>query len=135
LAQFRKGPETISFQTPEAAAMTKTVTVHSQQKWECFYEGRKTQNSLLIESNRLGQEGWELVTVLYYKDIKGEMCWGAFFKRPSTGDAHPASDGQAALARSVVVPTASPANASPVKASPAEAGFDLTDTDFKLAAE
>ena len=68
--------------------MTKLVTIQSQQKWECCVESRMTETSLTIESNRLGQEGWELVSVLYYKDPKGAMVWSGFFKRPSAGQAH-----------------------------------------------
>ena len=33
--------------------------------------------------NMLGDQGWELITVLFHPDVKGEMTWTGFFKRPS----------------------------------------------------
>ncbi len=65
--------------------MTKTVTVHAQQKWEYATRIRKTDTALLVELNASGQEGWELITVLNYKDLKGVTSWIGFLKRPSTG--------------------------------------------------
>ncbi|MGD0900597.1 MAG: hypothetical protein ABR915_22420 [Thermoguttaceae bacterium] len=106
--------------------MTKIVSIQGQQKWECCYESRKTETSLLIEINRLGQEGWEIVEVLYYKDQKGAMCWTAFLKRPSTGQAPPpAASPQAAT----VQPPAT------TESTPSHEGFDLSDDEFKLAPE
>ena len=67
--------------------MTKVITVQSQQRWEYCFESRRTESALLIQFNELGQQGWELVDVLYYKDIKGAMAWTAFLKRPSPGQA------------------------------------------------
>ena len=63
----------------------KTVVVQAQQRWDYCFETRKTENALLIALNKLGQEGWDLVEVLYYKDLKGIMTWTAFMKRPSLG--------------------------------------------------
>jgi hypothetical protein len=105
--------------------MSKTVTIQGQQKWECCYETRKTEASLQIEVNRLGQDGWELVTVLYYKDIKGAMAWIAFLKRPATGQAPPAPPSPQAA---TVQPPAQTDGAAA-----ATSGFDLSDDEFKLA--
>jgi hypothetical protein len=75
--------------------MTKTVIVQSQQKWEYCFQVRKTETALLITLNELGQLGWELVDSVHHKDPKGDMCWTAFLKRPSVGQAA-APDHQAA---------------------------------------
>jgi hypothetical protein len=105
--------------------MTKTVTVLAQQRWEYLALTRKTEGYLLSEINLLGREGWELVSVLYYKDLKGVMCWTGFLKRPGSGQAPaPAEHGQKAAA---------PAPQGSVEGTPAQAGFDLGEGDFNFA--
>jgi hypothetical protein len=84
--------------------MTKTVTIQAQQKWDYCSESRRTENSLLIALNDLGQRGWELVHVLHHKDPKGEMSWTALLKRPSVGQAPPPAPQPAPAA--VAVPSA-----------------------------
>ncbi|MEN6449138.1 MAG: hypothetical protein ABFC96_01480 [Thermoguttaceae bacterium] len=74
----------------------KTVTVQAQQRWEYCVETRKTESSLLVSLNKFGQEGWDLVEVLYYKDMKGVMEWTAFLKRPSTAATPPVEQQAAA---------------------------------------
>lgn len=65
--------------------MTKTATVHAQQRWEYMSISRKTETYLAQELGGLGQEGWELVTVNYARGKKEEMFWTAFLKRPAIG--------------------------------------------------
>jgi hypothetical protein len=105
--------------------MAKTVTIQGQQKWDCFLVTRKTEPALLAECNRLGQEGWELINVLYYKDLKGIMCWTAFFKRPSTGE-------QPLPAPAAAGAAASQSAAGSETPAPDIEGFDLGDQDFEL---
>ena len=105
--------------------MSKIVTVQSQQKWEYLLVTRKTEPPLLGEFNRLGQEGWEVIDVLYYKDLKGIMCWTGFLKRPSTG-VTPMTIEQAASV------TGSGIHARPSMPAPADSGVDLGGDDFKL---
>lgn len=62
--------------------MTKTATVHAQQKWEYNEVTRKTETFLLNDLNDAGQHGWEAMTVIHWKDRSGEDRWTAFFKRP-----------------------------------------------------
>ena len=69
--------------------MLTAEAIATQQKWEYCLLTRKTEGYLLGDFNTLGQEGWELVNVLYYKDAKGLMCWSGFLKRHSTGEAKP----------------------------------------------
>ncbi len=107
--------------------MTKTVVVHSQQRWEYCYEFRRTETSLVHTLNELGQQGWELVDVLYYKDMKGIMTWGAFMKRPSTGTA--AVAGQAGAAA-----THAPAEQTDEKTAALQ-GFDLSGDEFPVKAD
>jgi hypothetical protein len=69
--------------------MSKTATVHAQQKWEYMELTRKTETYLLTELNDVGQQGWELVSVLHGADRKGEMSWTGFLKRPHFGHQRP----------------------------------------------
>jgi hypothetical protein len=110
----------------EVPLMTKMVTIQGQQKWDYCLETRKTENSLLVTLNDLGQQGWELVDVLYYKDMKGAMSWRAFLKRPSVGQA-PARSPQTAVV------AAKPAPAVQAEETPTQPpGFDLSGDEFQL---
>ncbi len=66
--------------------MTKTATVCAQQRWEYMEITRKTEGYLVADLNQLGDEGWEMVSVHYYKANKSGLgdawCWTAFLKRP-----------------------------------------------------
>ena len=62
--------------------MTKTATVHAQQKWEYMEVTRKTERFLLNDLNDAGQHGWELVSTAYGHSRSGEESWTAFLKRP-----------------------------------------------------
>ena len=108
--------------------MSKTVTIQAQQKWEYTLVTRKTETAMLIELNVLGQDGWEMVDMLFYKNLKGVMEWTAFLKRPCTGQT---TVKQAAEKGPVVLqPTDAPA-----KSEPTEGGFDLGEEDFKFESE
>jgi hypothetical protein len=106
----------------EVPPMTKVVTLQAQQRWDYWFESRKTEAALLNALNTLGQQGWDLVNVLYYKDLKGIMTWTAFVKRPSA--TQPSS-----------------ANLQGAKAGSAEEkqavprGFDLSGAEFQMKAE
>lgn len=101
---------------------TRTVTIQAQQKWEYNCLTRKTEATLINELNQMGQEGWEVITVLYYKDIKSIMAWTAFVKRPSSGDAP--KPAQAAMGGGLSAPAK--------KDVPSPEGFDLGEDDFKM---
>ncbi len=104
--------------------MTKTATVHAQQRWEYMSIARKTDSYLARELNTLGQEAWELVTINYAQGQTGDMFWTAFLKRPAAGHvaAGPASTGtgqEAAPAHHAQAPAApSPAVPNPTAPSP-----------------
>ena len=106
--------------------MTKTVTVHAQQKWEYASLIRKTDTALLAELNEMGQDGWELISVLNYKDVKGVMSWIGFLKRPHTGQ-----------------PPKPTSEASPTDQTPAQGderptdsrGFDMSGEEFEVKGE
>jgi hypothetical protein len=104
--------------------MTKVVTIEAQQKWECIFETRKTETSLLRSVNELGQQGWELVQVLYYKDLKGVMTWTAFLKRPWIGGHSTTEGGSAIMGR---------AGERPPSNEPQ--GFDLSGEEFQVKEE
>ena len=108
--------------------MTKIVTVQSQQRWDYCFETRRTETSLLATLNELGQQGWELVDAMTYKDAKGIVSWGAFLKRPSVGPTPPAGQPAAAAAQ----PT--PSSQAENKPKPLD-GFDLSGDEFALKTE
>jgi len=71
--------------------MTKTATVHAQQKWEYSELTRKTESFLVTELNDAGQHGWELISVTHDKNRSGDMSWTAFLKRPFVSHEPPRS--------------------------------------------
>jgi hypothetical protein len=98
------------------------------QQWEYHLLTRKTESYLLTEINPLGKEGWELVSVLYYKDLKGVMCWTAFLKRPACAHAAPLA------AKAATLTAAQPSQAAGSEPAGAE-GFDLGSGDFEFKDE
>jgi len=106
--------------------MAKTATIQAQQRWEYVSIVKRTDTALASELNELGKSGWELVSVIYGKDRKGELAWNGFLKRPATQHPH-ATSAEAQSAE------ASPA-AKEERAEPAEASdeFDLSGDEFKL---
>jgi hypothetical protein len=110
--------------------MTKTVTIQAQQKWEYFVETSRTENSLVVKLNDLGQQGWELVEILHYKDLKSAMVWTAFLKRPSTGQTPKLGTESASGIAAKTMPT-EPAE----KPSNGMKGFNLEGKDFQLKTE
>jgi hypothetical protein len=112
----------------ETPPMTKIVTVQSQQRWDYYFETRRTEASLVVILNELGQQGWELVTAMPYKDVKGIMSWGAFLKRPSVAQTTAPNHTSAAATPS---PAAGPAEEKP---KPLQ-GFDLSGDEFQLKTE
>jgi hypothetical protein len=111
--------------------MTKTATIHAQQRWEYMSVSRKTNSYLAQELNTFGQDGWELVTINYARGKKEEMFWTAFLKRPAVGQAAPETVQEAAPARH------DPAPAESGLADPSEAirGFDLDGETFDVHEE
>jgi hypothetical protein len=87
---------------------------------------RRSESYLVEEMNKEGQNGWELVDVLYYKDPKGNMAWTAFLKRPAAHRA-PATSGD--QKESSAKPVTGPEN---VKPSDHSSGFDLSGNEFDL---
>jgi len=62
--------------------MTKTATVHAQQRWEYMEVTAKSEGYLIKDLNNAGQQGWELTSMIHGKDRKGDIVWTAFLKRP-----------------------------------------------------
>lgn len=106
--------------------MAKTTIIQAQQRWEYLSVVKRTDGALANELNELGQSGWELVSVTYGKDRKGELAWTGFLKRPATQHPH-ATPVQTQSAE------ASPSREAE-KVEPAEASdkFDLSGDEFKL---
>ena len=104
--------------------MTKIVTVQSQQRWDYSFESRRTEVSLLATLNELGQQGWELVDAMTYKDAKGIVSWGAYLKRPSVAQTTAPSQPAVAAVVSAHV------NHADNKPQPLQ-GFDLSGDDFR----
>jgi hypothetical protein len=84
--------------TTETASASEPRTA-APRTWEYMEISRKTETYLVGDLNELGKEGWELVDVLFRRDIKmGESWyWTAFLKRLCTDRPPPkAVDEQAA---------------------------------------
>ena len=71
-----------AFHNSKGNEMTKTATVHAQQKWEYMELTRKTEAFLVTDMNGVGQHGWELVFITCGKDRRGDNTLTAFLKRP-----------------------------------------------------
>ena len=106
--------------------MPKTAIVHAQQKWDYCCESRRTENSMLATLNELGQRGWELVDVIFHKDLKGEVAWTAFLKRASVSPSAVPGQSSAAMAAAAGQATKPPEQSGTLK------GFDLSDNEFQL---
>jgi len=78
----------------------KTATIQAQQKWEYQCLTRKSETYLNKELNELGQQGWELASVIFGKDTKGSEAWIAFLKRPFVGHSPGGSGGSGEAAKS-----------------------------------
>jgi hypothetical protein len=105
--------------------MAKTVIIQAQQKWDYRSETRRTDASLVVTLNELGQSGWEVIDVLYHKDPKGEMAWTAILKRPNAGAT---ANQQGTGASSAVL---QPAGVIPTSHQELR-GFDLSENEFRL---
>ena len=106
--------------------MTKTAIIQAQQRWEYLNVVKRTDAALAAELNEQGQSGWELVSVIYGKDRKGELAWTGFLKRPAT---QPPSAGSA----SQPVATAQPSQEAEKAGTPESSeGFDLSGDEFEL---
>jgi len=110
--------------------MTKTATVHAQQRWEYLELTRKTAAYLVKELNDIGQQGWELVTVTHAKDRKGELGWTAILKRPSASHGPPAQQSVAAAKADAGL------HEEPrIEPSEAESEFELEDAPLLFSEE
>lgn len=70
--------------------MPTTETAQTQLKWEYLQINRKTEEYLVNDLNKLGQSGWEMISVSFEKSTKSglgaDSSWIAFLKRPCTGE-------------------------------------------------
>ena len=67
-------------------AMTKIVAIHGQQKWEYCTETRYTEIPFLAALNERGQQGWEVINIVHYKEPKsGNMAWTAYLQPSQRG--------------------------------------------------
>lgn len=111
--------------------MAKNAIVQAQQRWEYVSVVKRTESALEKEINELGQNGWELVSVNYGKDRKGELAWTGFLKRPATQQARAAAAGEQ-VARASEEPSEKPEEA---EASLSPKGFDLSGEEFAIREE
>ncbi len=108
--------------------MTKIVTIKAQQKWEYYFESRKTETALFKVLNDQGQQGWELVEVLYHKDIKGIMTWTGIMKRPSIPQPPQGGEGSPNLTKAAPLGENGAVPEQPK-------GFDLSGEEFQVKDE
>ena len=109
--------------------MGKAAIVQAQQRWEHLCVTRRSARYLTEDMNKEGQNGWELVNVLYYKDLKGEMAWTAFLKRPVAHHAPATSTDQK---KSSLEPGTQPEKNEPPDQP---SGFDLSGAEFDVYEE
>jgi hypothetical protein len=105
--------------------MTKTVSIQAQQKWEYCIETSRTENSLLVKLNGPGQQRWELVEILYYKDMKAAITWAAFPNRPNIGQSSKPGEESEIEAKTISTGQTEGLPA-PMK------GIDLQGSDFQI---
>ena len=111
--------------------MAKNAVIHAQQRWEYLSVVKRTEAALAQEMNDLGQIGWELVSVSYGKDRKGELSWTGFLKRPASQQPQTTSAGKHEAGAS---PQPSPEAGRVELPAPSE-GFDLSGEEFALKKE
>jgi hypothetical protein len=104
----------------------KTAIIHAQQKWEHQALSRRSDAMLVEEMNEFGEQGWQMVTALYYADAKGVMTWTAFMRRPKIGQVGKGTPAAAAAE------TADQTPAKPEGAATQPAGFDLSGEVFEI---
>jgi hypothetical protein len=109
-------------------------------KWEYMELTRKTEAFLLNDMNQLGEEGWELVTVLQRREAKmGESySWTAIMKRPRIGDRPPPKVLQSLQQHKVIQPSGEELiedTAEAVEPELAEAAEPEIIDDFKIKDE
>ncbi|MGQ9574205.1 MAG: hypothetical protein ACUVUC_02710 [Thermoguttaceae bacterium] len=103
----------------------KTVIVQAQQRWEYMALTRKTELALVDDLNAAGQAGWELVSAVHTRDLKGELCWTALLKRPCAAGPPKATPLEATPAKHEASATAAIRPVNPP-------GFDLSGETFDL---
>jgi hypothetical protein len=109
--------------------MAKTPIVHAQQRWEYLTVIRRSEKYLTDELNDVGQKGWELVSILYDRDAKGELFWGGFLKRPATQQAQPAAQQKPAAEAQA------PREAQEAELADVSERFDLSGDEFQIREE
>ena len=108
--------------------MAKTAMIQAQQKWEYEIISRKSETYLTRELNGYGETGWDVVTIIFGKDRKGEPTWHAFLKRPYTGPPRKVSV-EAGSAGSA----AEESETDKVDPTAGLTGFDLDGDAFEIA--
>lgn len=109
--------------------MAKTATIQAQQRWEYEVISRKSETYLTRELNGFGEIGWDVVTIIFGKDRKGEPAWHAFLKRPYSGPPRKVSM-DAGSAGSSAEETDTNEKVDPTATLK---GFDLDGDDFAIA--
>jgi len=70
--------------------MSTTESDPTRKQWEYMQIARKTEEYLVNDLNKLGQDGWEMIAVSRQKQTKSGIgaseAWVAFLKRPYTGE-------------------------------------------------
>lgn len=106
--------------------MTKAAIIQAQQRWEYEVITRKSETYLTRELNGFGEIGWDVVTIIFGKDRKGDAAWHAFLKRPYSGPPRKVSmDAGSAAAEGDTKEKADP--------TAGLKGFDLDGDDFAIA--
>ena len=102
------------------------------QRWEYAFISKPLDYLLIGDLNELGRDGWEVISVSYDKDLKGNWSWTAFLKRPltETGESYSQTSGLA-----VTSAPSKPASPTSGAAPTTLQGFELPDGDFDFREE
>jgi hypothetical protein len=101
------------------------------QRWEYAFISKPLDYLLIGDLNELGRDGWEVISISYDKDLKGNWAWTAFLKRPLT------ETGESYAQTSDLAVTSAPGQPlTTAGGTPASLqGFELPDGDFDFREE
>jgi hypothetical protein len=96
------------------------------QRWEYAFVSKPLDYLLIGDLNELGRDGWEVISISYDKDLKGNWAWTAFLRRPltETGESYPQTSPLVITASATRKETTSAGTPTTLQ------GFELPDGDF-----
>jgi len=91
----------------------------TRERWEYAFTAWQTEKNLVADLNKLGDVGWEALSISYNRDAKAIWWWTAFLKRRL-------APGEVASGDTGVAAAEKKAAEGPLS------GFDLPEGDFEF---